>query len=237
MANSYFQFKRFRIEQDQCAMKVCTDSCLFGAWVPVENAASILDIGTGTGLLALMAAQRSAATIQAVEIDEPAAEQARGNFKNSSWSDRLQLFKGSLQEYEQVNTTTYDVIISNPPFYQSSLKSGNKARNQAMHTIDLPFLDLLRFCKKNLNAQGAVYLLLPPYEAGLVIDLANTFGLFLQQEVKMYTKINGKHIRSILQFRFQTPPEVKTTALFIRTETEAYTPEFKNLLQLYYLIF
>ncbi|MDQ3290701.1 MAG: methyltransferase, partial [Bacteroidota bacterium] len=114
-------------------MKVCTDSCLFGAYVAVEKAASILDIGTGTGLLSLMAAQRSTAKITAVELDVAAAEQAAQNFSASPWADRLYLYTGSLQDFENTSTENYDVIISNPPFYQASQISPNTARNRAMH--------------------------------------------------------------------------------------------------------
>jgi tRNA1Val (adenine37-N6)-methyltransferase len=237
LANSYFQFKQFRVEQSHCAMKVCTDSCLFGAWVPVENANTILDIGTGTGLLALMAAQRSAARIQAVEIDQAAAAQANHNFTQSPWADRLQLFYGSLQTFEKVNTATYDVIISNPPFYQASQKSPDKSRNRAMHTLDLPFQDLLQFCQKFLSPSGSVYFLLPPYEAQVVTNLAASYHLSLQQEVPVFTQVGGKLFRQILHFRFQTKLPENVPPIFIRTPENSYTNVFQELLAPYYLIF
>jgi len=218
-------------------MKVCTDSCLFGAWVPVEKARSILDIGTGTGLLALMAAQRSDAAIQAVEIETAAAEQANQNFLASPWANRLKLYQGSLQKFEQVNTSTYDFIISNPPFYQASQKSPDNARNQALHSIDLPFSNLLRFSQKFLAPRGSVFLLLPPYEAQLVTALASSYELFLQKEVKIYTQKNGKYIRSILQFNFQQQTPEIAPAIYIRHEKNEYTNVFRQLLQPYYLIF
>ncbi len=218
-------------------MKVCTDSCLFGAWVPVEKAKTILDIGTGTGLLALMAAQRSAARIQAVEIDQEAAAQAHHNFTQSSWADRLQLFCGSLQAFERVNTATYDVIISNPPFYQASQKSPDQTRNRAMHTLDLPFQDLLQFCQKFLTPGGSVYFLLPPYEAQVVTNLAASYHLFPQQELPVFTQVGGKLFRCILHFRFQNKLPEYLPPISIRTPENSYTNTFQKLLAPYYLIF
>ncbi|QMU27961.1 tRNA1(Val) (adenine(37)-N6)-methyltransferase [Adhaeribacter radiodurans] len=236
MANSYFQFKQFRVEQDRCAMKVCTDSCLFGAYVDVETANSILDIGTGTGLLALMVAQRSSAKITAVELDFAAAEQATENFKASPWADRLTLYKGSLQDFERINKESYDIILSNPPFYQASQKSPDSGRNRAMHSTDLPFPDLLRFCQKFLKATGSLYLLLPPYEAQLIKNAAPTYQLFLRQELPVFTSETGKQIRSILHFQPQpiVSPEA-SSPIYIRTKNNQYTEAFQQLLQPYYL--
>lgn len=219
-------------------MKVCTDSCLFGAYASVEKATSILDIGTGTGLLALMAAQRSSAKIKAIELDSAAAEQAAENFTASSWASRLTLYSGSLQDFEAKNLEFYDVIISNPPFYQASWKSPDIARNRAMHTDELPFPDLLRFCQKFLTSTGSLYLLLPPHEAQLVKALAKSYALFLRQEVPVFTREAGKPIRSILHFQpqFVTTPEI-SPPIFIRNADNQYSDAFRQLLQPYYLIF
>ncbi|RDC63509.1 tRNA1(Val) (adenine(37)-N6)-methyltransferase [Adhaeribacter pallidiroseus] len=218
-------------------MKVCTDSCLFGAWVPVEQAQTILDVGTGTGLLALMAAQRSSAHIQAVEIDIIAAEQAHHNFTQSPWADRLALFSNSLQAFEQVNTVTFDIIISNPPFYQASQKSPDQARNRAMHTMDLPFPDLLHFCQKFLNPSGSLYLLLPPHEAQVVTALAASYQLFLIQELPVYTQEGGKLFRRILRFGFHEQLPEYLSPIYIRTPENNYTQAFEQILQPYYLNF
>ncbi|PSR53351.1 methyltransferase [Adhaeribacter arboris] len=236
MANSYFQFKQFRVEQSRCAMKVCTDSCLFGAYVAVEKAASVLDIGTGTGLLALMTAQRSQAKIKAVELDSEAAKQAAENFAASSWANRLSVYSGSLQDFENINKESYDVIISNPPFYQASLKSPDNARNRAMHTTDLPFSDLLRFCQKFLQPTGFLYLLLPPHEAQTLKKIAPAYQLFLRQELPVFTSETGKHFRSILQFQLGPvlTPEV-LSPIYIRTTNNQYSEFFQQLLRPYYL--
>ncbi len=219
-------------------MKVCTDSCLFGAYVTVEKATSILDIGTGTGLLALMAAQRSSAKIRAVELDAVAAEQAAENFTASPWANRLTLYRARLQDFESENTEFYDVIICNPPFYQASWKSLDVARNRAMHTVELSFSDVLRFCQKFLTSTGSLYLLLPPHEAQLIKTLARSYELFLQQEVTVFTREAGKPIRNILHFQPQPveTPEI-SSPIFIRNADNQYSDEFRQLLQPYYLIF
>lgn len=239
MANSYFQFKQFRIEQNRCAMKVCTDSCVFGASIPVEKAAFILDIGTGTGLLALMAAQRSEATIQAVEVEPEAAQQAAENFATSPWASRLHLFSGRLQDFEPVTIPAYDLIMCNPPFYLASQKSADAARNKAMHGKELPFADLLRFTKKFLSPTGSLYILLPPSEARLFTTQAASFDLYLRHQLLLYTQESGKHIRSILHLKRQPEVEQPVTSetIFIRQADQQYTAAFRQLLQPYYLIF
>ncbi len=220
-------------------MKVCTDSCLFGASLPVANAASILDIGTGTGLLALMAAQRSPAIIHALEIEESAARQAAENFASSPWADRLILYPTSLQDFARQCTRRYDTIICNPPFYLASLKSPiDVARNQALHATDLPFEDLLHFTQNALSPGGSLHVLLPPREADFFTRLAPTFYLHPQHQLQVFTREGGKHIRSILQY--QTAPAsqpVITDKICIRQTDNQYTPAFRQLLQPYYLIF
>lgn len=219
-------------------MKVCTDSCLFGAFIPLANAASILDIGTGTGLLTLMAAQRSKANIQAVELDTAAAQQAAENFADSPWANRILLFTGSIQAFEWVNTQFYDVIISNPPFYRSSQLSPNGARTRAMHATDLPFGDLLRFIQTFLKATGAAFILLPPPEAAIFIELAASFQLYLYQEHQVFTQESGKHIRNILHFvKHPALEQPDIGKIYIREADNQYTPAFRELLQPFYLIF
>ncbi len=239
MPNTYFQFKQFRIEQARCAMKVCTDSCLFGASVPVTNAASILDIGTGTGLLALMAAQRSPGVIHALELEGSAAQQAAENFAASPWADRLTLYPTSLQDFARHRTRHYDTIICNPPFYLDSLKSPtNAARNQALHVTDLSFEDLLQFTQNTLSPGGSLHVLLPPREADFFTRLAPTFNLHPQHQLRVYTREGGKHIRSILHYQTApTLPAITTDKICIRQTDNQYTPAFRQLLHPYYLIF
>lgn len=238
MPNSYFQFKQFRINQDQCAMKVCTDSCVFGAYVEVRDARRILDIGTGTGLLALMVAQRSEAVVEAVEINPEAQVQAMQNFTESPWAERLNLHPMPLQEFAHTCQTQYDVILSNPPFFLASLKSDDAAKNTAKHTGDLLFEDILNFAQKHLSPAGKLYLLLPPAEANHFTELAEAHALYLAETLEVYTRTRGKCIRHIQTYTC-TPIENPTTnTLDIRQEDgTTYTDDFTKLLREYYLIF
>ncbi|WP_114781362.1 tRNA1(Val) (adenine(37)-N6)-methyltransferase [Botryobacter ruber] len=238
MPNTYFQFKQFRVEQENCAMKVCTDSCVFGAAVVVAGAERILDIGTGTGLLALMVAQRSEAKIEAVEINAAAQQQAAANFGQSPWADRLQLHPVSLQEFAARNQAQYDVILSNPPFFLDSLKSGDAAKNTAKHTGELLFEDILAFAQRHLTPDGKLYLLLPPAEALHFAQLATHYQLYLSNTLEVYTRVEGKCIRHIQTYTFRPAAAPAFQKLYIREkDATTYTQDFANLLRDYYLIF
>lgn len=246
MANNYFQFKQFTIHQDRCAMKVTTDGCLFGAWAaekirPSASSGSksevrnILDIGTGTGLLSLMIAQQSNAAIDAIELDNEAYEQAKENILNSSWADRINIIYGDAKELPASHQ--YDVIISNPPFYENELKSGNNKRNKAHHDEGLLLDDLLNIIQQNLRLQGVFYLLLPykrNHEIETCID-NNKLVISHKTLVKQSTEHNyfrillsGKHLENKKE-------DFKTTEIAIRNEKQEYTPVFIDLLKDYYL--
>ncbi|WP_161890429.1 tRNA1(Val) (adenine(37)-N6)-methyltransferase [Pontibacter russatus] len=234
MPNDFFQFKQFRVAQDRCAMKVCTDSCLFGAYIDVAGARRVLDIGAGTGLLSLMVAQRSEAVVDAVEINPEAQVQARENFAVSPWADRLRLHAEPLQHYAAQQP--YDVILSNPPFFLASLKSENAAKNTARHTGDLLFEDILHFARQHLTPQGHLFLLLPPAEAALFQKAAQAYGFHLAETVEVFTYRGGKCIRHIQTFGFAPVGQPLSRRLYIREADKAtYTQEFIALLQPYYL--
>lgn len=239
MPNTYFQFKQFRIEQDKCAMKVCTDSCVFGSAIDVAGAQRILDIGAGTGMLSLMVAQRSQAIIDAVEINLDAQVQAAENFAFSPWAKRLHLHPVSLQKYaEDHQVEPYDLILSNPPFFLSSLKSQDAARNAAKHTGELLFEDILLFAQQHLNQKGKLYLLLPPAEATLFQKLALAHNFFLAETTEIFTYRGGKCIRHIQTYTFSSPTTSGIKQLFIReADKTTYTTEFAALLKDYYLQF
>ena len=158
-----FQFKQFSVQQDQCAMKIGTDGVLLGAWAPIShNTISILDIGTGTGIIALMLAQRTnAEQIDALEIDEKAYEQAVDNFENSAWSDRLFCFHAGLDEFIDEPEDEYDLIVSNPPFYAEDYKTDNEQRDLARFQDALPFEDLLEAADLLLSENGIFALIIP----------------------------------------------------------------------------
>jgi tRNA1Val (adenine37-N6)-methyltransferase len=238
MPNSYFKFKQFRIDQDKCAMKVCTDSCLFGAYVSVQHAQRILDIGTGTGLLALMVAQRSDAFIDAVEINTDAAEQAKENFSQSTWNKRLTVYPESLQEFRKYTREPYDVILTNPPFFLSSLKSGNAAKDTAKHTGELLYEDILSFSKIHLKSDGKLYVLLPSWEAKQFAGYAKEYGLYLNEIVAVNAYTYGQCIRHIQTYSFKQSDTITEQILDIReADRVTYTLAFKDLLKEYYLIF
>jgi tRNA1Val (adenine37-N6)-methyltransferase len=219
-------------------MKVCTDSCVFGAYVEVRQAKRVLDIGTGTGLLALMVAQRSEAVVEAVEINPEAQVQALQNFQESPWAGRLQLHAMPLQEFAETCTQQYNVILSNPPFFLASLKSDDAAKNTAKHTGDLLFEDILAFAQKHLTKEGKLYLLLPPTEANHFAGLAKKHELYLTETLEVYTRTGGKCIRHVQTYTFEPTRQVVTKRLDIREEdSTTYTADFAELLQDYYLIF
>ncbi|MDB5260795.1 MAG: methyltransferase [Adhaeribacter sp.] len=218
-------------------MKVCTDSCILGAYTPVAGAQHILDIGTGTGLLALMTAQRSGARIEAVEIDPDAAAQAQENINGSPWFNRIRIHLQSLQEFALVNQQLFDIIICNPPFYKASQVSPDKARNVAMHSQELSLAELSAFCSQFLTPSGKLFILLPPSESQYFTTLAKTENLHLLSVLQIFTTTAGKHIRTIQGFSREPAPVVTAQQLFIRNLDNSYTPAFRELLQEYYLLF
>jgi tRNA1Val (adenine37-N6)-methyltransferase len=236
VANDFFRFKQFLVRQDLCAMKVCTDSCLFGAYVPAEEAASVLDIGTGTGLLALMVAQRSPAQVTAVEIDPQAARQAAENVAASSWADRIQVHSQSLQDFARTNQTTYDLILSNPPFFEASLRSPVAARTMARHTAGLHWEEILTFGEQFLRPGGSLWIMLPPVESASLAQLAQDRGWHLSHRLQVFTREGngGKYIRWVQQFLREQGPYIERQ-IAIRTSSGEYTTEFVSYLKAYYL--
>jgi len=180
MGNSWFQFQQFRINQDRSAMKISTDAVLLGALAKAENPVQILDIGTGTGVIALMLAQRfPQAKITALELDDEAAGQARENFEESSFADRLKVFAMRIQDFE--STLKFDLIVSNPPYFPDHLKSSDQKRNQALHTDQLSFEELLQKSSELLSEKGSFWVILPPRQMTDFIFLAEKDKLFLSE--------------------------------------------------------
>ena len=174
-----FQFKQFSVQHDRCAMKVGTDGVLLGAWTPADNPASILDIGAGCGLIALQLAQRSSAmVIDAVEIDAEAYEQCATNFEASPWGDRLFCYHAAIQEFASEWEETYDLIVSNPPFYTENFKSEDEKRDQARFEDALPFQHLLVCASHLLNDTGVFSTIIPHKEEDAFLSLAEENGLF-----------------------------------------------------------
>jgi tRNA1Val (adenine37-N6)-methyltransferase len=238
MANTYFQFKQFIVHQEKAAMKVCTDACLFGAWVAEKiqksKIESALDIGTGTGLLSLMLAQKTDTLIDAIEIDEAAAQQASANFKASPWDSRLKIHATSIQQFNQKSTKHYDVIVSNPPFFEESLRSNNEKKNLAKHTRELSFEELSIIVSQQLKIDGAFYILLPYHEFQKFNKVANAQNLFLKQQVNI--RQTDKHIffRTIGVYSKEQVLNNMIDEIEIKINNE-YSPQFIELLKDYYL--
>jgi tRNA1Val (adenine37-N6)-methyltransferase len=221
-------------------MKVCTDACVLGAMSDVATARHILDIGTGTGLLALMAAQRAPqAYIEAVELDADAAAQAAENFALSPWATRLCLHSVSLQEYAVHTSVPFDHIICNPPFFRNSLRSPNTARTTARHTAldTLPFSEITRFAAQQLASDGKLTVLLPPPEMQHFEREAAAAGLYPASRVTLHHRDSSCALRHITAFT-RLPQPVIQTALTIHTaESETYSADFQALLRDFYLAF
>lgn len=217
-------------------MKVCTDSCVLGAWAGVGSAKRILDIGAGTGLLSLMLAQRNKmACIEAVELDPAAATQAQENFNTSPWAQRLFLHPTSLQAFQKTNPTPFDAIISNPPFFQDSLKSADAVKNQAKHTGTLSFTEIVSFARQHLTATGTLHILLPPHEAKVFEQVAAA-GFFTSKILWLEATPDGKLLRAIHSYSRQESA-LEERRLAVREKDGTYTAAFRELLRDFYLIF
>ena len=236
MSNLPFKFKEFSINQDQCAMKIGTDSVLLGAWTSLEKRPfSILDIGSGTGVLALMLAQRSLAElIDAVEIDDNAYEQCVENFEQSPWNDRLFCYHASLEEFTDEIEDKYDLIISNPPFYSEDYKSENNQRDLARFVDAMPFEHLLESVSKLLAEDGVFSVIIPFKEETSFIALASQMNLFVNKKLHLKGTPTSDIKRSLLEFSFHES-DIKSNELIIETARHQYTQDYINLTKDFYL--
>lgn len=216
-------------------MKVCTDACVFGAWIANYELSNFkcLDIGTGTGLLALMYAQKNEnALIDAVEIDGEAFEQAKQNLLNSRWNERLQVFNADIKNFAP--DRKYDLIISNPPFYEDDLLPIEKGKNVAKHAAALRFKELI-FCIKNfLKQDGHFAILIPFNRLDYFITLAEENSFFLKEKLLIRQTPKHNFFRGIVLFS-NKKNEVRMNELTIKNENGRYTDEFIELLKDYYL--
>lgn len=234
---SKFKFKQFTIEQDRCAMKIGTDGVLLGAWAPVEqNPFSILDIGTGTGIIALMLAQRSTAQqIDALEIDEQAYEQATDNLENSPWNDRLFCFHAGLDEFMEEPEDEYDLIVSNPPFYAEDYKTNNDQRDLARFQDALPFEDLIEAADLLLSENGILAVIIPFKEEDRFLAIAKEFELYPTKITRVKGTPTAEIKRSLLALSRNKTTLFSIDELTIEIGRHEYTPEYIALTQDFYL--
>ncbi len=231
-----FHFKQFIIEQDKCTMKVGTDGVLLGAWANVDAASKILDIGAGSGVIAIMLAQRTDQTkIDAIEIDKDAFEQTKENMKNSPWSDQLEAFHMSIQDYAKTTNQTYNLIVSNPPFFSGGTFSLNQDRNSVRHTIKLAHGDLLRAVKQLLEPDGKFCLILPYIEGLRFQELARSYNFYATKITKIKPK-EGKPIeRLLIQLEKKAGNPIEDELIIQKEARNEWTEEYIALTKAFYL--
>lgn len=240
MGSDFFRFKRFEVCQAKAAMKVCTDACLFGgllaAWTP--DALRVLDIGTGTGLLSLMYAQANErAEVDALELDSMAFLQASENFSVSPFDSRLKAIKGDFREFARRQTNagaSYDLIFSNPPFFEGDLKSPDYRRNQALHSTELGFADLLAGVRRHLSDGGTFAVLIPYARTEVFVDMARGYGLYPFKWMKIAQSTGRSFFRSVLLLSGEQRL-LESEQMVIREANQQYSLKFTELLRPYYL--
>jgi len=239
MANTYFQFQKFRINQEASGMKVTTDACLFGAWIASQiqqesqEPERILDIGAGTGLLTLMLAQETLNTkIEAVEINDKAYLEANNNIQSSPWNERIESHFTSIQQYNP--NEQFDVVICNPPFFHNSQKGVQNDKNQALHSDHLSQEDLLKQVKRLLTNKGRFYLLYPEKEMLDFITSAKIVGLSPMKKIIVRNQAGQSIFRMMSCFQYSNS-KLKEEELIIRMKSDKYTGDFWELLKDYYL--
>jgi tRNA1Val (adenine37-N6)-methyltransferase len=236
MANNYFSFKQFTIYQDKCAFKVGTDGVLLGACADVSGVKKILDIGTGTGLIALMLAQRSEANIVAIEPDRDSFSQACSNVAGSKWNNRIKIENASLQNYDS-GALRFDLIVSNPPFFSDSLRNPDTGKAVSRHNDTLSNKNLLEGAARLMVEDGKLQVIMPYIEGNILIAEAQEYGLYCNNILKIKPLPTSEIRRLILTFSKQRQ---KATERFLTIEhgrRHEFTEEYKILTKDFYLKF
>lgn len=233
MSNSYFKFKHFTIEQSDCAMKVGTDGCLLGGWFACEESRRILDIGCGTGLISIMAAQRCDATITGVEIDNKAALQARRNADASPWGRRIEITNRNLLEY--TTNARFDTIVSNPPYFVNSLKCDDTSRTLARHSDSLDCRSFFGKCVELLDDGGRVSIIIPCDIMDEWKAAAAELGLYPTRITMVKTTPRKVPKRALIEFRLNAQNTIKENTLILETSPGEYSDDAKRILENFYL--
>jgi len=229
-----FRFKQFEVAQEGGCMPVTTDACIFGALADIGNAKNVLDIGTGTGLLSLMLAQRFPdAQFTAVDIDEASVKQAHINFENSPWKDRLNAVKADIRECEPA--ITYDAIVCNPPFFDNQLTSESDGKRRARHMVSMNYTNLLNKIYSLLNIEGKCCLLITTLHSNYIAKLAASLKLFNHHKIKI--RSFGYSEPHVIIFSFSKNPTDRFYSVFTIYEGPGvYTEEMNELITPYYLM-
>lgn len=230
MSNSWFQFQQFLVEQDRCAMKISTDAVLLGTLVQSDLPKRILDIGTGTAVIALMLAQRFPQTsLTAVELDPEAASQARENCEQSPFSERLTVIQGRFQDFPVEEP--FDLLVSNPPFFPDHLPASDPKRQQALHTDSLSFEELLHKASKLLAPSGSFWVILPPRQMQDFIQYATAHGLFPTTRVGIRDSAAKPIHREVIGFTFSEPlANALPEELFLKNVDGSYSERYQQLI-------
>lgn len=229
-----FRFKQFAVEHKQSSMKVGTDAVLLGAWARCDSAQSILDIGTGSGVISLLLAQRSQAHITAIDIHEASVTEATKNFTNSPWASKLTATQSRLQDYSP--KTKFDLIVSNPPFFRNCLKVQDPIRNKARHDDALPFEELLSGIERLMAREGRFVIILPTAEFIIFEKMAKNAQFYPSELLRIYSTPEKPCIRVLAEFSRGNKTSVSSD-LSIHHSDGSYTAAYKQLTAAFYLEF
>jgi tRNA1Val (adenine37-N6)-methyltransferase len=230
-----FRFKQFSVEDERSSMRIGTDAVLLGAWINPESRSSVIDIGTGCGVIALMMAQKCNAFITAIDIDEKSAHQASVNFRYSPWKKRMNALHCSFQEFSGLHKGTFELVITNPPYFRNSLRSTLERRNVARHNDHLTAYDLLTGVTRILDSSGKFCLILPAEDATSFREYAKIHNLFMIRQLQVKSKSGSKPKRIAMEFSFTPPGDIISEEIIIRMEDNSFTEAYRELTKDFYL--
>ena len=237
MANNYFEFKQFTVHQEHAPFKITTDSVMLGAWAQLKDAKNVLDIGTGTGILALMAAQRSVAQIVAVEPDPGSYMQAGLNISDSPWHNRITLINTRVQDYFPAAGLLFDTVITNPPFFVDSLPNPDPGKAMARHSFSLSHPELLEAALRLMTPSGTLQMVLPVNEAGQFIEMSASVGLYCQRKLIVKPTPATPPSRVLMTFCLEKRIVEEATIVIEKEGRHHYSDEYVSLTKDFYLKF
>ena len=235
MPNTYFRFKQFVVQQEKCAMKVGTDGVLLGAWATLPDEGKVLDLGTGTGLVALMVAQRCGADVLAVDISEEACEQASENVASSPWPERIHVLHQDVKTMDETLWNSFDCIVSNPPYFKENVKCPGQLRNMARHTDELDFSQLTLMASRLLKENGTLSVVLPADAAHEFIAEASAQRLSLFRQTWIHTKPGAQPKRVLMAFMKGASASTEVVHLTIHEADHSFSEAYKSLTVDFYL--